>query len=133
MKRRSQFGQRLERRIPAWPLVLGQRSGRHGAGGVDGLFYGGGADSLVDQTLGVLVAVVYSGVLTAIIAAGIKFTLGLRINEDDEVGGIDLAEHGENAYDLHSGSFSSGGGTGVLAKSTAPTTPATTTSEEAKA
>ncbi|MCW2816496.1 MAG: amtB [Nocardioides sp.] len=102
-------------------VLIGVFSTSDGAGGVDGLLYGGGADSLVDQVLGVLVAVAYSGILTAVIAAAIKYTLGLRIHEDDEVGGIDLAEHGESAYDLHQGSFSSGAGTtGVLAKSTAP-------------
>ena len=61
-------------------------------------------------------AVVYSGVLTAIIALAIKYTLGLRLDEEDEVNGIDLAEHGESAYDLHSGS----GSGSVLAASTAP-------------
>ena len=85
-----------------------------------GLFYGGGAGSLGDQTLGVLVAVAYSGVLTAVIALAIKYTIGLRLDEEDEVNGIDLAEHGESAYDLHSGS--SGGGTGILAASTSSTT-----------
>jgi ammonium transporter, Amt family len=98
-------------------VLIGVFSTSDGAGGIDGLLYGGGADSLVDQVLGVLVAVAYSGVLTAVIAAAIKYTLGLRIDEDDEVGGIDLSEHGESAYDLHSGSISSGA-SGVLAKST---------------
>ncbi|WP_139981938.1 ammonium transporter [Nocardioides litoris] len=100
-------------------VLIGVFSTADGAGGVDGLLYGGGADSLVDQTLGALVAIAYSGVLTLVIGLALKYTIGLRLDVDDEVGGIDLAEHGENAYDLHSGSFSSaGGGTGVLAKST---------------
>ena len=64
-----------------------------------------------------LVAVVWSGVLTAVIGLAIKYTIGLRLDEEDEVNGIDLAEHGESAYDLHSGS--GGGGTGILAASTA--------------
>ena len=102
-------------------VLIGIFSTSDGAGAIDGLFYGGGLGSLGDQTLGVLVAITYSGVLTAVIAAGIKYTLGLRIEEDDEVAGIDLAEHGESAYDLHAGSVS-GGSTGILAKSTvAPT------------
>ena len=50
---------------------------------------------------------------------------GLRLDEEDEVNGIDLAAHGETAYDLHSGT--SGGGS-VLAASTAPV--ATTTKTE---
>ena len=99
-------------------VLIGVFSTSNGAGGVDGLLYGGGFGSLGDQVLGVLVAVVFSGVLTAVIALAIKYTLGLRLDEEDEIAGIDLVAHGETAYDLHSAS--SGGGTGVLAASTPP-------------
>ncbi len=99
-------------------VLIGVFSTSEGAGGVDGLLYGGGADSLIDQTLGVLVAVAYCGVLTTVIGLAIKYTIGLRISEDDEVGGIDLAAHGESAYDLHTGS--SGGVTSGLLTSNAP-------------
>ncbi|WP_193610304.1 ammonium transporter [Nocardioides lijunqiniae] len=96
-------------------VLIGVFSTSDGAGGIDGLLYGGGAGSLGDQVLGVLVAVVFSGVVTAIIALAIKFTMGLRIDEEDEVEGIDLAAHGETAYDLHTGMGGGGGGkTGVL-------------------
>jgi ammonium transporter, Amt family len=98
-------------------VLIGVFSTSEGAGGIDGLLYGGGFGSLGDQSLGVLVAVAYSGVLTLIIGLGIKYTIGLRLDEEAEVNGIDLAEHGESAYDLHSGS--SGGGKSVLAASTA--------------
>jgi Amt family ammonium transporter len=101
-------------------VLIGVFSTADGAGGVDGLLYGGGFGSLGDQVLGVLVAVAYSGVLTAVIALAIKYTIGLRLDAEDEVNGIDLAEHGESAYDLHSGT--SGGGTGILAGSTASST-----------
>jgi Amt family ammonium transporter len=100
-------------------VLIGVFSVEEGAGGVAGLIHGGGLESLGDQVLGALVAIAYSGVLTTIIALAIKFTIGWRIDEDDEVGGIDLAEHGESAYDLHSGSVS-GGTTGVLAQHTSP-------------
>ncbi len=105
-------------------VLIGVFSTAEGAGGVDGLLYGGGFGSLGDQTLGVVVAVIYSGVLTTVIALAIKYTMGLRLDEEDEVNGIDLVAHGESAYDLHSGT--SGGGSSVLAASTAP---ATTTSK----
>jgi Amt family ammonium transporter len=97
-------------------VLIGVFSTSDGAGGIDGLFYGGGASSLGDQVLGVLVAIVFSGVVTAVIALAIKFTLGLRIADEDEVEGIDLAAHGETAYDLHTGMGGGGGGgkTGVL-------------------
>ncbi|MCW2833471.1 MAG: amtB [Nocardioides sp.] len=102
-------------------VLIGVFSTSEGAGGVDGLLYGGGLGSLGDQTLGVLVAVAYSGVLTAVIALAIKYTIGLRLDEEDEVNGIDLAAHGESAYDLHSGSSGSGSSSGILAASTSST------------
>ena len=90
-----------------------------GAGGVDGLFYGGGLGSLGDQTLGALVAIAWSGVFTAIIGLAIKYTMGWRISEDAEVEGIDFAEHGEAAYDLvNRGGGSLAGGAAGLGSST---------------
>lgn len=95
-------------------VLIGLFSTSAGAGGVDGLFYGGGWGSLGDQVLGALVAIVWAGVATAIVGFAIKYTIGWRISEEDEVNGIDLAQHGESAYDIHSGV---GGGTSVLASS----------------
>jgi Amt family ammonium transporter len=110
-------------------VLIGVFSTSEGAGGIDGLLYGGGLGSLGDQVLGVLVAILYSGVLTAVIGLAIKYTMGLRLDEEDEVAGIDLAAHGESAYDLHSGT--SGGGS-VLAAATA-SAPAPATTEGAQA
>jgi len=112
-------------------VLIGVFSTSEGAGGIDGLLYGGGFGSLGDQTLGVLVAVAYSGVLTAVIALAIKYTIGLRLDEEDEVNGIDLAEHGESAYDLHSGT--SGAGGSVLAAATAAPSSTKSVSEGAQA
>lgn len=98
-------------------VLIGVFSTADGAGGVDGLLYGGGIDSLVDQILGVLVAIVYVSVITTIIGLAIKFTLGLRITDEAEVEGIDFDQHGESAYDLHT-SLSSSGGSGVIAAAT---------------
>jgi len=88
-------------------VLIGLFSTADGAAGIDGLFYGGGWGSLGDQTLGALVAIGWSAVATALIAYAIKFTIGWRVSEEDEVNGIDLAEHGESAYDIHSGSAGS--------------------------
>ncbi|SDC66024.1 ammonium transporter, Amt family [Nocardioides lianchengensis] len=97
-------------------VLIGVFSTSDGAGGVDGLLYGGGIDSLVDQILGVLVAIVYVTVITTIIGLAIKYTLGLRITDEAEVEGIDFDQHGETAYDLHTSLSSSG--TGVIAAAT---------------
>ena len=42
----------------------------------------------------------YSAIVTYIIALIIKHTIGWRISPADELSGIDLAEHSEAGYDL---------------------------------
>jgi ammonium transporter, Amt family len=99
-------------------VLIGLFSTSDGAGGIDGLLYGGGLGSLGDQVLGALVAIAWSGVLTAVIGLAIKVTMGWRIDEEDEIDGIDYAEHGESAYDLHA---AAGSRSGVLDTAAAPT------------
>jgi len=100
-------------------LLIGFLSTSAAPGGIDGLFYGGGFASLGDQTLAALFTLVWTGVLTTVIALAIKYTIGWRVDEEAEVEGIDFDQHGETAYDLHT-STSSAASTGVLAGSTAP-------------
>jgi ammonium transporter, Amt family len=68
-------------------------------GALDGLFYGGGITQLLTQISVALIAVVFSFVLTYVIGSILKAIGGLRLSEDVEVGGIDLAVHGESAYE----------------------------------
>ena len=68
-------------------------------GGKDGLFYGGGATLLGHQALAVVAVAVYSLVVSALIAMAIKKTIGLRVSTEEEELGLDLALHGERAYD----------------------------------
>lgn len=68
-------------------------------GSLDGLFYGGGATQLVTQVVAALMSVVYSFVVTFLIALLLKVIAGWRVTEEDEVGGIDLAVHGESGYE----------------------------------
>ena len=83
-------------------------------GALNGLFYGGGLTQLWTQILVVaLIAVVASGVLTLIIGLALKYTMGWRISEEDEVEGIDVTTHGEAAYDIEPQS-GNGGMSGVL-------------------
>src|SRR4051812_30717166 len=109
----------------AGTLLIGLVSTSSAPGGIDGLFYGGGWASLGDQTLAALFTIVWTGVLTTVIALAIKYTIGWRIDEESEVEGIDYDQHGETAYDLHT-STSSSGSSGVLAASTAPVAKAAT-------
>jgi Amt family ammonium transporter len=74
--------------------------------GTDGLLYGGDVTLLGHQAAGVLFTLVWTGVLTTVLALAIKYTIDWRIDGDAEVEGIDFAEHGESAYDLVSSSGS---------------------------
>jgi ammonium transporter, Amt family len=84
-----------------------------------GLFYGGGLSQLVVQVLVALGAMLWSAAATLVVALVVKALIGLRVEEEHEVEGIDFIEHGETAYDL-SGSGGSRRGSGVLT-TTAPT------------
>ena len=55
-----------------------------------------------------------AGVFTTLIALAIKHTIGWRISEDEEIDGIDFAEHGESAYDLDGRSGGVLGGSGPV-------------------
>lgn len=64
----------------------------------DGLLYGGGFAQLGVQLLGV--AAVFAFVFPASLGVfyAIKFTLGLRVSEEEELEGLDISEHGNEAY-----------------------------------
>ena len=91
-------------------LLIGFLATEAAPAGVNGLFYGGGADQLGKQAIGAGAVLGYSLIVTLIIALIIKAIIGFRIDEDEEVSGIDLAEHAESAYVLGE----SGGG-GIFA------------------
>ena len=74
--------------------------------GANGLFYGGGFALLGRQTLAVIAVVVYSFVVTYVLALILEKTIGLRVSEEDEAAGLDLSQHAETAYE--SSSFSDG-------------------------
>ncbi|GAA1480413.1 ammonium transporter [Gordonia sinesedis] len=64
-----------------------------------GLFWGGDYKQLVVQIVIAVFALIFTGVLTTIIALLLK-PLGWRVSDEDEKGGIDEAEHAETAYEL---------------------------------
>ncbi len=68
-------------------------------GAQNGLFYGGGLTQLATQTIVALAAVLFSFTATYVIALILKATIGLRVSDEAEVGGIDLAVHAETAYE----------------------------------
>jgi ammonium transporter, Amt family len=68
--------------------------------GIDGLFYGGGVDQLWRQVVGAVSVMVFSFVVTYVLGTVLQRTIGFRLDEEDEVAGIDSFEHAETAYDL---------------------------------
>ncbi len=66
-----------------------------GGVGVDGYSMGG---QIMTQATGVLVTVVWSGVVSFAAFKLIDMTMGLRVSEEEEREGLDTASHGERAY-----------------------------------
>lgn len=65
-----------------------------------GLFYGGGWELLKVQTIGVIIAFVWSFSISWILFKILKATIGLRVSEDEEIIGLDILEHGNEAYPM---------------------------------
>ncbi|HET6482297.1 MAG TPA: ammonia channel protein, partial [Actinoplanes sp.] len=85
-------------------------------GASEGLFYGGGLTQLGRQFAGSLIVTVYSFVIAAVLALILKAVKLGRVSEEAEIEGIDIAAHGETAYDLTpSGGSGSGGGAFAMA------------------
>ena len=66
--------------------------------GADGLFAGGGASLLGKQAIAVGATLVWSFVISFILAKVIDATIGFRVTADDEATGLDLTQHAETAY-----------------------------------
>jgi ammonium transporter, Amt family len=81
-------------------LLIGFLAAAAAPAAVDGLLYGGGLGQLWKQVIAAGAVLIYSFVLTWIITKVIDKVMGFRISTDDEVSGIDLAEHAETAYDF---------------------------------
>ena len=71
--------------------------------GVDGIFYGGGAELLKEQAIAVGAVVGYSFAATFILGKLIDLTIGLRLTPEQEQQGMDEVLHAESAYELGSG------------------------------
>ena len=90
--------------LAAYPLLDGQRKG---------LFYGGGVAQLGVQALGPVAVGLYSFSVAWILGKIIDKTMGFRIPIEDEVSGIDVAQHAESAYEFGAVHLGHTPGTGV--------------------
>ena len=63
-----------------------------------GLFYGGGVKQLGIQVLGILAVAAFSLISSLILWKAIHGLMGLRVSEEEEIEGLDIGEHGMEAY-----------------------------------
>ena len=50
--------------------------------------------------IAILVTAVYSFVITVVLLKVIDKVIGLRVDEESEVNGLDISQHGESGYSL---------------------------------
>ena len=89
--------------------------GVHGVGGIVGAiltgvfssatFGGSGIEGTIGsqvlaQMIGVIVTIIYCGIVSYIILKVIDKTMGLRVSEEQESDGLDITLHGERGYNL---------------------------------
>ena len=74
--------------------------------GVDGLLTGGGLALLGKQVIGIGATLAFSFVMSMGILKLVDATIGLRVSEEDEVSGLDLAQHSEVGYAISEGGTS---------------------------
>ena len=67
--------------------------------GADGLFFGN-SGTLVVQLIAITVTAVYSFVVTAIMLKLLEKTVGVRVDDEAEVVGLDITQHGESGYTI---------------------------------
>ncbi|MCW5893376.1 MAG: ammonium transporter [bacterium] len=67
------------------------------------------AQQIMVQLKGIGFVAIFAPVATVVILLVLKMIFGsLRVSEEDEIGGLDLAEHSESAYSMESGSTQMG-------------------------
>ena len=80
-----------------WGTIVIGLWGVDGGTGI-GLFNGGGASQFVAQLTGAVAYMVWAIVLSFVVFSALKYTIGLRVTEEEEIRGLDISEHGSIAY-----------------------------------
>ena len=63
-----------------------------------GLFSGGGIAQLISQIIGILSVGVFTVAMSTAFWLALKFTIGIRVTPEEEMEGLDIGEHGMEAY-----------------------------------
>ncbi len=66
--------------------------------GADGLLYGG-VGTLMIQAKAIVVVIAYSAVMSFVILKAVDMLVGLRVEDEHEVMGLDLSQHSEAGYE----------------------------------
>jgi Amt family ammonium transporter len=66
--------------------------------GADGAFFGGGLSLLGKQAVAVGATILWSGIISFVLAKIIDATIGLRASPEEELEGLDTTQHAETAY-----------------------------------
>ena len=69
-----------------------------GAGGINGLFFGGGLSQFFTQLIGVVSVFVWVFATALLVFFIAKKTIGLRVSDEEQLKGLDIGEHGMEAY-----------------------------------
>ena len=64
----------------------------------DGLLHGGGFTQLGIQIMGTVACAVFAMACMAVVFAAVKAITGLRVSAEEEIRGLDIEEHGMEAY-----------------------------------
>ena len=64
----------------------------------DGLFMGGGTAQLMPQLVGVAITAAYVFPVALVAWFLLKYTVGIRVSKEEEIEGLDIGEHGIEAY-----------------------------------
>jgi Amt family ammonium transporter len=85
-----------------------------------GLFYGGGMSQVTGQLVGIAATAVYVLLLSSAAWLILKYTIGLRVSEQEEIEGLDIGEHGMYAYPPSLVTEGFGSGSAVAPSRSAP-------------
>jgi Amt family ammonium transporter len=66
--------------------------------GNDGLLHGGGFTQLGIQIMGTVACAVFAMAVMTVVFLAVKAIMGLRVGKEEEVRGLDIEEHGMEAY-----------------------------------
>ena len=83
--------------VGVWGTLVIGLWGIDAEGGI-GIFNGGGTDQLISQFIGALAYTFWAAALAYIFFSILKKSIGLRVTKEEEIEGLDIAEHGIRAY-----------------------------------